>query len=187
MPLPAPILYVHWRRKAASRAALHRAETERLAVVRHPRMLPWPAMTAWQRCAASLSHLRATLFANAAHLLGNALCSFCRHSSILFACTGTPLQRFNISWPQASAAFLLCAWAKFKWVAEIKAAKESSDVIAATAQNRKIFSIVPPPSLFTVGAKVSPGQSSKLGVLVSSWTQVLYPLWVKSRHVQRTS
>ena len=31
---------VYWGRKAASRAALHRAETTPLAVVRHPRMLP---------------------------------------------------------------------------------------------------------------------------------------------------
>src|SRR5262249_49757371 len=30
----------HCRRKAASKAALHREETERLAVVRHPRMFP---------------------------------------------------------------------------------------------------------------------------------------------------
>ena len=30
----------HCRRKAASKAALHREETERLAVVRHPRILP---------------------------------------------------------------------------------------------------------------------------------------------------
>src|SRR5262249_26775465 len=30
----------HSRRKAASKAALHREETERLAVVRHPRILP---------------------------------------------------------------------------------------------------------------------------------------------------
>jgi hypothetical protein len=30
----------HRRKKAASRAALHRAETERLAVVRHARILP---------------------------------------------------------------------------------------------------------------------------------------------------
>ena len=51
-------------------AALHRAETDRLAIVRHPRILPWPATTPWQRRAASLSHLRATLFANAVHLSG---------------------------------------------------------------------------------------------------------------------
>jgi hypothetical protein len=31
---------VHCRRKSASSAALHRRETKRLAVVRHPRMLP---------------------------------------------------------------------------------------------------------------------------------------------------
>jgi hypothetical protein len=52
---------VHYRRKAALRAALHRAETAPLAVVRHPRMLPRPATTPWQSCAASLSQLRTTL------------------------------------------------------------------------------------------------------------------------------
>src|SRR5262249_13584265 len=31
---------VHWRKKAVSSAALHRLDTERLAVVRHSRMLP---------------------------------------------------------------------------------------------------------------------------------------------------
>jgi hypothetical protein len=40
MLLSASILVFHRRRKAASRAALHRRETERLAVVRHPRILP---------------------------------------------------------------------------------------------------------------------------------------------------
>jgi hypothetical protein len=36
--MPACRALVYWRRKAASRAALHRAETDPLAVVRHPRM-----------------------------------------------------------------------------------------------------------------------------------------------------
>jgi hypothetical protein len=34
------MLNSHQRRKAASRASLHREETERLAFVRHPRRLP---------------------------------------------------------------------------------------------------------------------------------------------------
>ena len=36
----SPTRVFYWRRKAASKAALHRAETERLAAVRHPRILP---------------------------------------------------------------------------------------------------------------------------------------------------
>src|SRR5262245_22629119 len=62
-------LVFYWRRKTASRAALHRRETERRAVVRHPRILPWPATTFWQSCAASLSQLRTTLLVRATHLL----------------------------------------------------------------------------------------------------------------------
>jgi hypothetical protein len=97
-----PSLVFHWRRNASSRAALHRRETERLAIVRHPRILPWPATTPWQRRAASLSHLRPILFASAAHLVVSCACSLLRHSSMLFACTGAPLHRFFSSWPQAN-------------------------------------------------------------------------------------
>src|SRR5262249_47725904 len=99
-------LVFHWRRKAASRAALHREETKRLAVVRHPRILPWPATTAWQCCAASLSILRTTLFAKSIHLAESFSWLFWRHSSMLFACTGTPLHCFISSLPQANAAAL---------------------------------------------------------------------------------
>jgi hypothetical protein len=67
------IARLHWRGKTASRAALHPEETEPLAVVRHPRILPLPATTCWQRCTASLSQLRTIWFANAAHPLD----SFC--------------------------------------------------------------------------------------------------------------
>jgi len=115
MLLSASILVFHWRRKAASRAALHRRETERLAVVRHPRILPWPATTFWQSCAASLSQLRTTLLARATHLLESFSWFFCRHSSMLFAWTGTPLHCLLSSWPHATAVLvflgLSCAWA----------------------------------------------------------------------------
>jgi hypothetical protein len=96
----------HWRTKAASRAALHREETERLAVVRHPRILPLLATTPPQSCAASLSHMRTILFANATHLLGSFSWSFWRHSSMLFPRTGTLLHSFISSLPQATAAAL---------------------------------------------------------------------------------
>ena len=81
----------HWRRKAALIAALHREETERLAVVRHSIILPLPATTPWQRRAASLSHMRTTLFANAAHLVETFFSLCWRQMSSLFSCTGTPL------------------------------------------------------------------------------------------------
>src|SRR5262245_60716361 len=102
-----PIPVFHWRRKAASRAALHRRETERLAVVRHPRILPRPATTFWQSCAASLSQLRTTLLARPTHLGDSFSWLFCRHSSMLFACTGTPLHCFLSSWPHATAVLVL--------------------------------------------------------------------------------
>ena len=99
-------LSFYWRRKTASRAALHREETDRLAVVKHPRMLPLPATTSGQRCTASLSHLRTILCANAAHRLESFSWSFWTHSSMLFARTGTPPHCFASSLPQATAAAL---------------------------------------------------------------------------------
>ena len=94
------------RRKTASRAAVHREETDRLAVVKHSRMLPPPAPTSGQRCTASLSHLRTILFANATHRLESFSWSFWRHSSMLFARTGTPPHCFATSLPQATATSL---------------------------------------------------------------------------------
>ena len=62
-------IVLYRRREAASIAALHCAEAEFLAAVRHVIILPLPATRPWQRRRASSSHVRTRLSANAAQLL----------------------------------------------------------------------------------------------------------------------